>query len=221
MHKAIILITKAGDKDLALDNVKQFMKPYGGGDVWDWYTIGGRWSGILAPDRTAYDKWAKTFIVEKIKENPTFKGYLPESGEVSHYPQCIIDDNTREFERQWLKHGYSAPSPYFNNYKLPKDGGYYDVVELKNCLHVLPDWITDIEKEKDEAWEKMTEARTKFKDKADSYDMTPYYAKQYYNLGSGNFSWEFGNFDIDSECPLSEIPSDLTDLWAVVVDMHN
>ena len=47
MHKGVILLTKASDRDEAVSQVESFLENYGDGDVWDWYVIGGRWSGTL------------------------------------------------------------------------------------------------------------------------------------------------------------------------------
>ena len=56
MHKGVILLTKASDKEEALDSVREFLENYGDGDVWDWYQIGGRWSNTLAPKEKA-EQW--------------------------------------------------------------------------------------------------------------------------------------------------------------------
>ena len=47
MHKGVILLIKASQRDEAKDKVQEFMVHYGDGDIWDWYVIGGRWSGTL------------------------------------------------------------------------------------------------------------------------------------------------------------------------------
>lgn len=47
MHKGIICLTRATNSDDAIGNVETFLEDYGNGNVFDWYTIGGRWSGAL------------------------------------------------------------------------------------------------------------------------------------------------------------------------------
>lgn len=47
MHKGIICLTRAANSDDAIENVETFLEDYGNGNVWDWYVIGGRWSGVL------------------------------------------------------------------------------------------------------------------------------------------------------------------------------
>ena len=58
MHKGVILLVKSENKDNVNGLVEEFMEPYGNGNVWDWYVIGGRWSGTLSgkhfKDRDAY-----------------------------------------------------------------------------------------------------------------------------------------------------------------------
>ena len=50
MHKGVICLTKATDKQDAISNVESFLESYGDSKVWDWYEIGGRWSGTLGDD---------------------------------------------------------------------------------------------------------------------------------------------------------------------------
>jgi len=47
MHKGIILLVKATTRKEAKHKAVAFLQPYGNGDVWDWYQIGGRWTGEL------------------------------------------------------------------------------------------------------------------------------------------------------------------------------
>lgn len=46
MHKGVILLVKADDKGSAIEGVNHFMEQYEG-RVWDWFVIGGRWTGQL------------------------------------------------------------------------------------------------------------------------------------------------------------------------------
>jgi len=46
MHKGIILIVKASDRDEAQSEAEDFLIPYED-QVLDWWQIGGRWTGIL------------------------------------------------------------------------------------------------------------------------------------------------------------------------------
>lgn len=54
MHKGVILLVEAEDSSGAIDKVNEFMERYGEGDVWDWFVIGGRWSGLLNNKRASF-----------------------------------------------------------------------------------------------------------------------------------------------------------------------
>ena len=45
MHKGIILLVKAADRDDAEHNAREFLDEYEN-DVWDWFQIGGRWTAM-------------------------------------------------------------------------------------------------------------------------------------------------------------------------------
>ena len=47
MHKGIIALVKARSAEQAKELVANYIEPYGDGDVWDWYEVGGRWNGTL------------------------------------------------------------------------------------------------------------------------------------------------------------------------------
>jgi hypothetical protein len=46
MHKGVILLTKADNESEAVLNAEDFLADFQN-HVWDWYYIGGRWSGAL------------------------------------------------------------------------------------------------------------------------------------------------------------------------------
>lgn len=46
MHKGVILLVKASNRQEATDKAETFLNKHEG-KVWDWYQIGGRWSGTL------------------------------------------------------------------------------------------------------------------------------------------------------------------------------
>lgn len=47
MHFVCLLAVEADSEAEARSMAESFLEPYGNGDVWDWYEIGGRWSGIF------------------------------------------------------------------------------------------------------------------------------------------------------------------------------
>jgi hypothetical protein len=51
MHTGVIILVKAKSRAQAIKAAENFLEPYGDNIVWDWYQIGGRWTGTL----TGYD----------------------------------------------------------------------------------------------------------------------------------------------------------------------
>lgn len=204
MHKGVILLTQASDREEAIDNVETFLEQYGDGDVWDWYQIGGRWQNTLAP-KDLKEKWyemIKTFLKE---------------GEWG-IMQSDIDSNAEALQNSWETLGLLGSNPYSNHYNLGTKGNYYDAVPLSDCLPTVKDWAKDVAKEKIELWEKLIEAKGKAE--RGEYDMSGYYAGLYRDLDYGNFSFDCNVFDTDNH-EAESIPEEIEGWWAVMVDMHN
>lgn len=201
MHKGCIILVKATDKEDALGQVVNFMEPYGDGDVWDWYQIGGRWTNTLAP------KVLVDAFNEKAKE------MLP-VGEHGFYLQKDVDKLLPDLQKTWEKVGLNGQCPFSNHYDLPNEGGYYDAAPLAECLDTVKEWVKDLEKEKEELFGKLIESREK-KDTMDAY-----YAGLYKDASYGNFCFESNVYNVTEELA-EEIPDDVTGYWAVMVDMHH
>jgi hypothetical protein len=69
MHKGVICLTKATDKEDAISNVESFLESYGDGKVWDWYEIGGRWGGTLGSNGDSILLTECVAIVEEWKQD--------------------------------------------------------------------------------------------------------------------------------------------------------
>lgn len=204
MHKGVILLTQASDRDEAISNVEEFLEQYGDGDVWDWYQIGGRWQNTLAP-KDLKEKWyenIKTFLKE---------------GEWG-IMQSDIDNNAEALQNSWETLGLLGSNPYSNHYNLGTKGNYYDAMLLSDCLPTVKDWVKDVAKEKIELWEKLIEAKGKAE--RGEYDMSGYYAGLYRDLDYGSFCFECNVFDTDN-FESETIPEEIEGWWAVMVDMHN
>lgn len=64
MHKGIIILTKASNKEEAIDNVEEYLD--GEGDhIFDWYKIGGRYSSLLS---TALHSVPLKDCIKKVKD---------------------------------------------------------------------------------------------------------------------------------------------------------
>jgi hypothetical protein len=203
MHKGVILLVKATDRDEATKKVRTFMEPYGDGKVWDWYVIGGRWSNILIPaDKAkAYNEYADN-VLEDLEGHPGF----------------ITDVEVKKkrplLQAKWAELGLAGNCSHTDNYSLSDDGDAYDVVVLSDCLEKVKSWVKDVPAEIEEVWVKLVEAKT------DKSSMVGYYAKELYNLDYGNFCFDSNVYDITEE-EAESIPDDPTGYFAVMVDIHN
>lgn len=150
MHKGLILLVKAEDKSEAIEKVNDFMEPYGDGDVWDWFSIGGRWNNTLAP-KELKEKW-----------DEEAKKILPKNEHGWLY-QNDIDKNQDALQKAWEDLGLKGKNQYCNHYNLGSDGNYYDCVPLPECIDTVKEWVKDLGKEADELFEKLTEERQKKK----------------------------------------------------------
>lgn len=203
MHKGIILLVKATDREDAIEQVKEFMEPYGDGKVWDWFVIGGRWSNILIPEdkATAYKEYADRILLH-----------------LDGHPELISTEEVKTkhplLQAKWNELGLKGNCSHTDNYSLSDEGDAYDVTPLSECLPKVKDWVKDISTEMEEAYQSLVEAHDK------KTSMLGYYAKKLYNLDYGNFCFDTNVYDVtggEAEC----IPEDTTGYFAVVVDIHN
>ena len=199
MHKAVIILTKAGDsKYEALEKVKTFLAGYQD-DVWDWYAIGGRWNNNLAPKFEEWREKAHKEILTPIQ-----------GGGITHND---IKKNHGKLQKLWKDLGMAGEHPYCDNFKLPEDGNVYDVIPLKDCLHIVKDWVPNPA----EVESKHKEDLERWKDNPDMLD---YIKKTYRQAKEGEFSFEINLYNIETN-EADTIPKNLTHYWAVMVDMHN
>lgn len=210
MHKGVILLVQAEDKEDALDRVKDFMEPYGEGDVWDWYAIGGRWSNTLAPKNEEFEKWAGPFLKEK-------------EGGRDWISQSTVDANQDSLQAKWVELGMSGSNPYANHYDLPDDGGGYDVLPLAECIETVKKWVRDLVEEEKKAWEELLAEKQKEDQegkKPGEWGFAGYRGRRWAETRDGQFCFDSNVFDITKE-HAEKLPDDLTGYWAVMVDMHN
>lgn len=199
MHKGVILLTKASNRDEALQQVHDFMARYED-DVWDWYAIGGRWNNTLAP---RFNEW-KEYAMSKILTPDSEHGFVS---------QQEIKSKQDKLQQTWQDLGMQGKNPYCNHYDLGEKGNLYDVVTLKECLGTVSTWVQseeDIEKEMQhdiENWK-------------DNPDMLEWVMSKYEKLKQGEFTFDTNVYNIDTSQP-ETLPNNLTNYWAVMVDMHN
>lgn len=209
MHKGVILLLKASDTSDAKDKADEFMEDYGKGNVWDWYRIGGRWQNALAP-KDKVDEFTK-WVNEKY---PITKGSYPVDKIENPQVRPVI-------QRKWEELGLKGKNPFYSSYGFELEDGEdcHNIVPLNLCQEVVVDWLLDIEKISDEAFEKMLEARKEEKEKGKG-TTSAYYADKYSKIKYRDFSFECNVYDC--EVGTSEkMPDDISGYFAVMIDMHN
>ena len=204
MHKGVILLVKASDKEEALSEVESFLEPYGEGDVWDWYQIGGRWNNTLAP------KDKLDLFREKCKSILTREEYGVSQNE--------IDSKQELLQKAWEECGLEGSNEYCDHYDLPEAGNMYDIVPLRNCIETVKEWCKNLEEEQEQLWNKLLKAKEEAKD--GQWDSTGYLAGQYKDAKYGNFCFDSNVYDITTQ-QAETIPENIEEYFAVMVDMHN
>lgn len=216
MHKGVILLLKATDREDAISQVDSFMVEYQD-QVWDWWVYGGRWNGTLAP-------------VEQSKLWKTFAENLLNTGGRGFISQADVDNHQAELQGEWERLGLEGQNPYCNHYDLPKTGGNYDIVPLVDCIQTVKEWWQDPyeagQKEEEEAkkWRLRKRDGGKLRD-----DMTDEQIKKDtmygYILGCAaklyhqDFSFECNVYNIEEND--FSIPEELSGWYAVMIDMHD
>ena len=205
MHKAIMLMVEAENREEAKEKAEHFLEE-NKNDVWDWYCIGGRWSGTL-------NKNCKKFFEEVDKKYPVKKDDYGRSYQ-------FIEEHQVEFQAIWTGLGETSENPYSRDTFITHDyEATYpdDILPLSKCITIVRDWqqkpedgLKEIEKAK--RWLKPT-------NKKDDYNMYGYCLKCASYILQEDFSFEtniFNTEDFDFS-----IPKKLSGWYVVMVDMHN
>jgi len=207
MHKGVILLVKADDRDDAISQANDFLEPYGDGDVWDWFVIGGRWSGNLNTlSKTFYEKAKVLFEQAYPNEDSPFLSTK------------MVEEQEQNLHEIWNSIGGKGQNPYSRS-SYVSDGFEDDCIPLTDCVPVIQDWKKDMVAEAETTWNKMIAAKS---DSADKYDMSAYYAGVYRDLKYDSFSFESNVYDVvnrtNNPSTALENPEQW---WAVQIDMHN
>ena len=211
MHKGVILLTKAENREDAISNADEFLREYGDGNVWDWYRVGGRWSNHLAPEEKLeeYDKQMKELV-----------GY--KEGDFGIGTNKLEENSDRLIEI-WKSLGLKGkPVESYGGgfaFGLADEGEEYDVLPLSECVKEVNNWIRDVDKEAAEYFDKIIEEREKEKGIGHG-TMSAYYAGKYRDSVYNNFCFDSNVYDITAERG-ERLPEDMDGYWAVMIDMHN
>ena len=205
MHKGVMLLTKASDRDEAVSNVESFLENYKD-NVWDWYVIGGRWSGTLNPKAGEFFKLAEAH----------FKKTYPDMGEF--LSTKMVEEQSEVLQSIWSEElGGDGFNPYKrDNYS--SDGCDDDVLPLTECISAVNKWTKDMDAEAEIFWGKMIESKSE----KSGHDMSAYYAKRYAESKYDEFCFESNVYDIDEQTnnPKDAIENP-NEYFVVMVDMHN
>ncbi len=202
MHKGTILLCKAVNRESAVSEIREFMECYGESKVWDWYVIGGRWTGLLCQNKDKFDKKAKEIL-------------KPKDGMIQ---QSEIEAKQPKLQQIWEDLGETGQNPYCDHYKLPDTGQDSDITPLARCLAKVNDWHQDSIKEGKQA-EKHAKGWLNGERGTNDYNMYGYCLKEAANHYQQEFSFDSNVFNIESYN--YAIPENTDGWWAVIVDMHN
>lgn len=202
MHKGIILLTKAEDQDDARINAESFLEQYQD-QVWDWYSLGGRWCSTLNPKTSQFYKL--------VKEKKIFKDEKFISTKDTKDNQAILQEIWEKECKQTSTNPYNrssySPEEYVDDFIMP----------ATKCKKVIKKWIIDLNKQAEEYWKEMLKAKEEAE--KGKYDMSSYYAGLYRDCQYDSFSTECNVYDIEEET--NTPPKDLTGYFAVMVDIHH
>lgn len=191
MHKGVILLVAADDRNQAEEKANEFLQGYEE-QVWDWYVIGGRWTGTL----TGYDPTKDERNIEvcrlcsgtgdrKDLELPDWKkecNGCNGTGKCVKFSFIEVDDNVQPLTNEHTK-------------------------------KVVQGWAKD--------WEKVRLAeveKTKADFKGDKM-MQAYALRLESHIVGDEFSFESNVYNINKNT--NSLPESFDGYWAVMVDMHN
>jgi hypothetical protein len=208
MHKGIILLVKTDDfegvdREWLLNAVQEFMSGYQD-TVYDYWSVGGRWTQHLCSKRKEFMCWANDLFKNK------------KDGFVSYNE---IEENKEALQEKWNSLGLSGQNPHCNHYNIGFEGQDYDILPLSECLEIVKDWNIDHIAEGKNKVKHADDWLTKRAGEADVYDMYGYYLKSASQFFRQEFSSNCNIYNIT--CENYSIPEDITGWWAVMVDIHS
>lgn len=204
MHKGVILLTKASTAEIARNNVDEFMESHEN-SVWDWWQVGGRWSGQL----NGYDPYEDP---KNKKECWLCNG--------TGLREDLVGRQAREIDPDYTCNGCQGTGK-----QTVHPGEFHDTsgdnIPLADCIEKVKEWEqnpVESGKEKEAAAKEWLKGGERSPDK-DHWSMYGY------NLGiAAKFYGEYFHFDcnvfnIDKDN--YNIPSVTAGWQAVIIDMHN
>ena len=206
MHTIHLIAVRADDEESAIAAAEYALEPYGDGDVWDWYAVGGRWEGFLGGKNVlCYEDDPVTFM------------------EALHNARFIQEARFREV-RDLLTGRVVSPE------EIPDD---YNVFGLK-VERSKEEIAADITERNQVACGKLQDA-LKLGRPPEGYEfaMTSYYLRRFTNLLGGHYCWDSAFYDaVEASTGQNYILDRINDedknngggldeQWLVAIDLHN
>lgn len=206
MHTGIIFLTKADDPKEAIETVSDYLNNnvIVESGAFDWFVIGGRWTGFLNPLFPEYEKQKK----ERIKGDD--------------WDKMNKEQQDAELNNIWgnlekaagVPDGEVSLSPCLR----PNEAHYDDAWLAIDIADRIKEYDKNTEKMKNEARTELLKYLTA-KDKDKKNDTTQYYwAGVFRDLGYGYLCPDTRVYNIETS--EAGMPSDLLDYYAVMVDLH-
>ena len=208
MHKGIILLVKADNVSEAQEKAEDFLDGYKH-SVWDWYEIGGRWSGNLSEHNPKFIKLATKLFNKKYPET-----------KLDFINDKMIQNCNKELQQIWDKLGGQNNHPYNRNSITTRFDD--DIVPMSSAINSIKKWTIDPKKEAEKSFRLILKARREKKKDSTTYDMSGYYANIYASWNYDNFSFESSVYDVEhgTNNPAKAIEQ-LDTYYAVMVDLHS
>jgi hypothetical protein len=194
----------------------EFLEGYGDGKVWDWYMIGGRWSGTLNPQYQKFSIAAKKFMVKKYKVN----------GKELFLTNGRLEECADDLKAIWEKLGGTGKNPYARDTyvdRMAED----DILPLSECANIVKKWKRDLVKEANKAFRRLCIERKREREahkRGEKFCGTTsaYYAGIYKETIYDNFSFDSNTYNINAGTndPTAALGNP-EGRWAVMVDLHN
>lgn len=198
MHKGVILLVKATNREEATDQANEFMEGYQN-EIWDWFVIGGRWSGTLNTLNNQFMVEADKILRKDDKDYVTTKD---------------VEDNKQVLQDLWASMGGTGHNPYSRD-AYNQDGNTDDIVPLSDCLEIVKEWVQDSEAESTRVLEEGK------KNWPNDKHMQGYFMKRAGELLAEYFCFDTNVYNVNDGSYKLPKGEDIKDFFAVMIDMHN
>lgn len=202
MHFLSFLIVKADSREEAIGRARDFLEEYQN-QVWDWYVIGGRWSGYITQsnlDQATYEQFLKEF-----RENAL--GFISKDN-----PECKQRKRAHELFMKYFPN-FEGDIPIYRDPYL-HDGYLDDVVPLGCCEEIIQKFIDDFHSR----YEKLVEIAKKEIESDGTINRNTAWRLGRYSYDD-SYSTDHTVFNVENYSV--SIPDNPEGYYVVTVDLHN